>query len=129
MRKEIVSEPCSGMVIDKRETEQQPVQRRRPGRPRKETVRIGENPQKKDGEKDLVTSNVAKYVSDKGINIAKLARETKIPYQSLYVSLGERSRGRELRAEEFLKICHFLDMDPLYFWGQGKKKQARESFY
>lgn len=63
-----------------------------------------------------VTEKVAKYVMEKGINLAKLSRETKIPYQSLYVSLTENSRGRELRADEFLRICRFLDVDPMRFW-------------
>lgn len=62
-----------------------------------------------------VTANVAKYVTEKGINIAKMARETQIPYQSLYVSLMGKNRNRELRADEFLRICQFLEIDPMMF--------------
>lgn len=61
---------------------------------------------------DIPTKNLAKYVREKGINISKMARETNIPYVSLYDSLANESRDRDLRAGEFLAVCSFLGVTP-----------------
>lgn len=63
----------------------------------------------------LVTRNVAMYVEEKGINISKMARDTKISYAALYTSLCDKERDRPLRADELLSICDFLDIDPRNF--------------
>ena len=63
-----------------------------------------------------VTERVAKYVSDKGISIKKISDVTGISYQPLQVSLADSGRNRDLRDEELLKICVFLEKNPLDFF-------------
>jgi len=63
----------------------------------------------------IVTERVSSYVRNKGISIKKIARDTGIAYMALYDSLANQGRNRELRDEEFLKICLFLDIDPRRF--------------
>lgn len=62
-----------------------------------------------------VTKNVATYVKEKGINLSKMARDTKIPYSALYTSLCDDGRERALRADELLDICSYLEVDPRSF--------------
>lgn len=57
---------------------------------------------------DVPTQNLSEYVRSKGINLSKLSRDTGIPYTSLYDSLMNESRDRDLRAGEFFIICRFL---------------------
>ncbi len=64
---------------------------------------------------DAVTKNVAAYVKNKGISIAKIARDTGIPYSTLYDSLSNSDRGREIRGKELLVVCDFLGVDPRIF--------------
>lgn len=40
---------------------------------------------------------------------------TLIDYQSLYVSLYDDKRARDLRTEELIPLCIFLDIDPRDF--------------
>lgn len=64
---------------------------------------------------ETVTNRVSKYVRDKGINIRAMSRGTNISYEILYASVGDKNRNRELRADEFLAICSFLELDPMSF--------------
>lgn len=64
---------------------------------------------------DRPTKNLSEYVRDKGINLSKMSRELNIPYVSLYDSLANESRDRDLRVGEFMDICHFLKVDPMIF--------------
>ena len=57
---------------------------------------------------DIPTRNLSKYVKEKGINLAKMSRDTGIPYIALYDSLMNDSRDRDLRVGEFFVICRFL---------------------
>ncbi len=57
---------------------------------------------------DTPTKKISEYVRNKGINISKMSRETGIPYMSLYDSLMNDSRNRDLRVGEFFIICRFL---------------------
>jgi len=66
----------------------------------------------------IVTKNVSNYVKSKGINLSLMSRKTNIPYGVLIASLGENPRDRELRADEFLAICGFLEINPLDFAGK-----------
>ncbi len=59
-------------------------------------------------EMDIPTRNLSKYVKEKGINLAKMSRDTGIPYIALYDSLMNDSRDRDLRVGEFFVICRFL---------------------
>lgn len=62
-----------------------------------------------------VTKNVAKYINDIGVNISELSRKTGIPYSSLYSSLADKRRNRELRADELTEICFVLHVNPMDF--------------
>lgn len=64
---------------------------------------------------DIPTKNLSRYVKEKGINLSKMSRDTKIPYVSLYDSLLNPNRDRDLRAGEFLLVCKFLDVNPMDF--------------
>ncbi len=66
---------------------------------------------------DRLTMSVSDYIKDKGIQISKLSERTQIPYGVLHPCISGR---RNLRAEEFLKICDFLEVDPKRFWGMKK---------
>ena len=59
---------------------------------------------------DTPTRNLARYVKEKGINIANLSRSTKIPYVALYDSLMNETRDRDLRVGEYFTICKFLGL-------------------
>lgn len=65
-----------------------------------------------------VTENVKAYIKEKGISITNLAAKTGHSYQALSVSIGNpktRNVPRDLRDDEFLDICMFLDVDPRMF--------------
>lgn len=64
---------------------------------------------------DCQTKAVGKYIRETGINLSKMARETEIPYISIYDSLVNESRDRNLRVGEFFKICEFLKKNPMDF--------------
>ena len=57
---------------------------------------------------DTPTKKLSEYVRSKGINLSKMSRDTGIPYVSLYDSLMNESRDRDLRVGEFFTICRFL---------------------
>lgn len=57
---------------------------------------------------DTPTKKLSEYVRSKGINLSKMSRDTGIPYVSLYDSLMNESRDRDLRVGEFFIICRFL---------------------
>ena len=60
----------------------------------------------------MITNLIADIVADKGIKIARISEATGIPYQKLCVSL-DKTKSRELRADELVKVCKFLDINPL----------------
>lgn len=70
---------------------------------------------------DIPTRNLSKYVSDKGINITRMAKVTGIPYGALYDSLSNSSRERDLRLGEALSVCAFLGVDPMDFAEQKQE--------
>lgn len=64
-----------------------------------------------------VTENLAHYIQDKGVKISTLAERTNLPYQTLYKSLGRKSyQPRPLRADELMRICDFLNLNPRDFY-------------
>lgn len=75
----------------------------------------------------LITDKVSSYVKEQGINIAKMSRETNIPYMALYNSLVSTERSRDLRDEEFLKVCAFLEVDPRNFANRKGEKNGRDT--
>lgn len=60
------------------------------------------------------TKALAAYINEKGISIKAISDGTGLSEGILYPSLG-KGRGRELRADEYLKVCVFLELDPLRF--------------
>ena len=62
-----------------------------------------------------VTKNIAMYVKNMGINLSSLSRKSGIAYGSLYASLGDEKRERELRADELASICTVLHKNPMDF--------------
>lgn len=65
---------------------------------------------------DKPTRNLGEYIKKKGFNLSEISRKTKIPYMSLYDSLSNENRDRDLRAEEFLALCKHLELDPMEFY-------------
>ena len=61
----------------------------------------------------MITQNISRYIENKGITIAKISEVTNIIYQKLCRSLNNKSR--ELRADELLLICRFLEVNPYDF--------------
>lgn len=62
---------------------------------------------------DIVTDRIAQYVQEKGIKVSAISRGTGIPDGILRRSLS--TRERDLRADEFLGICGFLEKEPFDF--------------
>lgn len=62
-----------------------------------------------------VTTRVANYVNSKGISIARLSEATGVEYCAIYDSLGPKGRGRDLRDYEFIRVCKFLEVNPMDF--------------
>lgn len=58
---------------------------------------------------------LSKIIKDRGINLSEIARLIDIPYMALYNSLRDKSREREIRGWELVRICKFLDVNPLDF--------------
>lgn len=63
----------------------------------------------------VYTKNLSEYVKKRGINISKMARDTRISYSALYASLMNPERERDLRDYEFMSVCFFLGVDPREF--------------
>lgn len=76
---------------------------------------------------DTPTRILSRYVRDKGINLSKMSRETGIPYMSLYDSLLNENRDRDLRVGEFIGICGYLEVNPMNFTDDTKSTFARSS--
>lgn len=69
---------------------------------------------------DTLTKNISCYVREKGISIKKISEETGIAYTALYDSLSNKNRDRDLRGSEFMKICEFLEKNPMDFMEEEK---------
>ncbi len=63
----------------------------------------------------LISKRIGVYIKDKGFDLSEVARKTGIDYQALYVSLYDDQRERDLRTEELIPLCIFLDVDPRKF--------------
>ena len=70
----------------------------------------------------FVTDNVSRYIRSKGINLSKMSRDTGIPYAALYASLNDESRERDLRDDEFIKVCMFIGVNPMDFADKPEKE-------
>jgi len=65
-----------------------------------------------------VTIQIAKYIKEKGIRVSTIAKQTGLPKDALYSSI---SGNRKLRADEFILICNFLNMQPETFYKQNEQ--------
>ena len=70
-----------------------------------------------------VTNNISKYIRDKGIQISKISEATNLKYCYLYDSLGGSSRERDLRDDELIKVCAFLEKNPMDFADKPSKRE------
>lgn len=61
-----------------------------------------------------VTKKVGEYISSLGIKISVLSRDTGIS-RNILDACFSKDGTRVLRADEFLLICDFLDIDPREF--------------
>lgn len=70
-----------------------------------------------------VTENLGKYVKAKHINLTGLAEDTGVSYQTLYTSLIDGKRIRELRANELASVCYVLGVNPMDFADTPEKEE------
>lgn len=65
--------------------------------------------------------HLSKCINDKGIALTVVSRRTGIPYMALYDSLKNRSKKRDIKGKELVKLCRFLNIDPRDFAEQGQE--------
>lgn len=65
---------------------------------------------------DGATKRVSEYIKHRRLNLSDMARQVNIPYSALYNSLFNEKRDRDLRVDEFLTVCKYLDVDLMIFW-------------
>ena len=70
-----------------------------------------------------ISRRIGIYMTDKGFNLSEVARKTGLDYQSLYVSLYDEKRERDLRTEELIPLCIFLNIDPRDFAEQRQNER------
>lgn len=68
-----------------------------------------------------ISRKIGIYMKDKGFNLSEVARKTGLDYQSLYASLYDEKRDRDLRTEELIPLCIFLNIDPRDFAEQHQE--------
>ncbi len=66
----------------------------------------------------MYTKAVANYIKSKGISVKTISERTGISYSVLYDSLCSKTRNRDLRADEFMAVCNFLEKDPRDFMAE-----------
>lgn len=69
----------------------------------------------------MISKKIGAYMKDRGFNLSEVARKTGLDYSSLYASLYDDNRERDLRTEELIPLCIFLNIDPREFAKQGKE--------
>ena len=71
-----------------------------------------------------VTERIGDYLRVSRINLSELSRKTGVPYSTLYASVWDRSRHRDLRANELMSICVVLGINPMDFVDDANKKDV-----
>lgn len=56
---------------------------------------------------------LSKCVDDRGVALTVISRRTGLPYTALYDSLKNKSKNREIKGKELIKLCRFLNVDPM----------------
>lgn len=62
----------------------------------------------------MVTKNLGNYIKKKGISITRISEVTGLSYQVL-CNCFDDSKARQLKADELLLVCKFLEVDPYTF--------------
>ena len=62
----------------------------------------------------MITKKLSQYIKEKGVSITRIAEKTGISYQIL-VNCFDEKKSRELKADELLLVCRFLDVNPFDF--------------
>ena len=62
----------------------------------------------------MVTRKIGNYIKEKGRTITRIAEATGISYQILARCFDEMNI-RELKADELLLVCRFLEINPFNF--------------
>lgn len=70
----------------------------------------------------IISKRIGKYMKEKGFNLSEVARKTGLNYQSLYTSLYDEERERDLRTEELIPLCIFLGVNPMDFVEEKEEK-------
>lgn len=65
---------------------------------------------------DATTELLKDYLFDKGIQLKNLSEKANIPYSTLRDVFCNKKSKRSLRAAEFMRVCHFLELDPMKFY-------------
>lgn len=71
-----------------------------------------------------ITESIGDYLRRKRINLTELSQKTGIHYSTLYASVWDRSRHRDLRANELMSICVVLGINPMDFVDNLHKKNT-----
>lgn len=66
------------------------------------------------------TELLSQYIRDRGFSLKAISNATGLPPGVLYPSLGKTTR-RVLRADEFLAVCAFLQVEPMLFYQPDKE--------
>lgn len=67
-----------------------------------------------------VTEELAKYICNRGYSLKAIMNATGLQRGIVYSSLGKTTR-RPLRADEFLSVCAFLQVDPMDFYNKSEQ--------
>ena len=66
------------------------------------------------------TELLSMYIKERGFSLKAISNATGLSPGTLYPSLGTNVR-RPLRADEFLSICVYLQVDPMRFYTKGEE--------
>lgn len=69
----------------------------------------------------IIENSLNKYILEKGITIFTISKGTKISSEIFYNSFRGK---RDLRADELISICSFLEINPMRFIPIKKEIQA-----
>lgn len=69
--------------------------------------------EKERGDKLILEGWLSEIIRSRGINLAEAARSIGVPYMALYDSLKNRSKNREIKGKELVKLCKFLNINPM----------------
>lgn len=73
------------------------------------------------------TEKMVDYINNKCINLTELSKKTHIPYSLIYDTVRgrkETNMPRLFRADEFMKICCFLGLNPMDFANDEEENEV-----